>query len=215
MPSARQARAALAPLVLAAAACAPRAPLAPPPDPDAPRLVLDTREPGDFARGHAPGALNLQWSHGQLAARVGSYVPERATPLAVRGSSADEAQKAAAVLRSLGYEDVTLPPPRAESATVALIDARALAAQLAGPDPPLVVDVRTPEEWAGGTIPGALLVGEDEAPARARELDPGRRIAVICEGGYRSSQLASLLLARGFRGVEHVIDGMEGWRSLP
>jgi len=38
--------------------------------------------------------------------------------------------------------------------------------------------------------------------------------AVICEGGVRSSQLASLLKARGFGEVSNVIDGMWAWRRL-
>ena len=66
-----------------------------------------------------------------------------------------------------------------------------------------------------GTFAGCADGDQAVHAARDLALDPGRRIAVICEGGYRSSQLASLLLARGFTNVVHVIDGMEGWRSLP
>lgn len=195
-----------------ALACAPRAPLGPAPEPAEARLVLDTRAPEEFAAGHIPGALNLQWAHEQLKERVASYVPDRSTPLALRAASTAEAERAAALLQRLGYRDVTLPAAVAEDATLALIDARALRAELAGSQPPLVIDVRTREEWARGTIPGALLVDENVAAELAPER--GRRIAVICESGYRSSQLASLLLRQGYADVVNVIDGMAGWRAL-
>jgi rhodanese-related sulfurtransferase len=197
------------------AACAPpRVELEPAPAASGERLVIDTRDPAEFAAGHLPGALNLQWSWDQLGARIAAYVPDRATPLAVRGSTPAEAERAAAVLQEHGYTDVTLPPPGAETETLGLLDARALRAELAGPAPPLVVDVRTAREFERGTIPGALLVDQDDAPKLLAELDRARRIAVICEGGWRSSQLASLLRRNDFPDVVNVIDGMAGWRAL-
>ena len=53
------------------------------------RLVLDVREPADFAAGHDADALNLQWGWKQLPSRVEAYVPDPATPLAVRAAEDD------------------------------------------------------------------------------------------------------------------------------
>ena len=50
------------------------------------------------------------------------------------------------------------------------------------------------------------------APELLGELDPGGRYLVICEGGYRSGQLASWLDLHGFEDVTNVIDGMWAWR---
>jgi rhodanese-related sulfurtransferase len=197
-------------------ACGP-ARVAPAPAPSGARLVVDTRDPAEFAAGHLPGALNIQWTWDQLDKRIAAYVPDRATPLAIRAATPDQAERATALLRARGYVDVTLPPRGPETETLALIDARALRAELAGPAPPLVVDVRTAAEFERGTIPGALLVDQDAAPGLLAELaerDRARRIAVICEGGWRSSQLASLLRRNGFPDVVNVIDGMAGWRKL-
>ena len=183
-------------------------------DDPAERVVIDTRIPAEFAAGHAPGALNIQSGYGQLKSRMAAYVPDRATPLALRASNQAEAEAAAAVLLELGYSDVALFTADDESATLAVMDTRALRAELASDAPPLVIDVRSPGEWARGTIPGALLVDHDAAPGVLPELDRARRIAVICEGGWRSSQLASLLAREGFPDVVNVIDGMAGWRAL-
>jgi rhodanese-related sulfurtransferase len=200
-------------------ACGPTR-VAPAPAPPGERLVVDTRDPAEFAAGHLPGALNIQWTWDQLGKRIAAYVPDRATPLAVRAATPDQAERAAALLTGRGYVDVTLPPRGPETETLALIDARALRAELAGPAPPLVVDVRTAAEFERGTIPGALLVDHDAAPgllaelAERAEIEGPRRIAVICEGGWRSSQFASLLRRNGFPDVVNVIDGMAGWRKL-
>lgn len=179
------------------------------------RLWIDVRGPRPFAAGHHPGALNLQWGWGQLAARIDAYVPSHATPLAVRGSSPLEQQRAVAFLRERGYADVIPAPNGAdESAHLSVWTAAELRARLGESNPPIVIDVRSPAEQADGSIPGALLWGEDEAPLRIGELDPSREYALICEGGYRSGQVASLMLRRGFRRVVNVIDGMAGWRRL-
>lgn len=179
-------------------------------------LVLDTRDPADFAAGHHAGALNIQLSYGQLDGRVASYIPDRATPIAVHAGNAVEAARAMSILGAKGYTDVRIAEPvdASDAARLATIDAQALRAELDGPTPPLVVDVRTAKEYARGTIADALLFEQDEAPAWIDRLDRDRRIAVICEGGWRSSQFASLLAREGFPDVVNVIDGMAGWRAL-
>ncbi|MEM7305880.1 MAG: rhodanese-like domain-containing protein [Planctomycetota bacterium] len=201
-------------LLAALCGCSPRVPLEAAPPREAERLVLDTREPEAFAAGHLPGALNLQWGWSQLEARVRSYVPDLDTPLAVRGSTPAEAERAAAVLVALGYEDVTLPPSAPETATLALITAAELRERLAGPEPPTLIDVRSEAEFETGTVAGARCVDQDLAPGLLEELDPAGSYAVVCEGGWRSSQLASLLRRHGVEDVINVIDGMAGWRAL-
>ena len=72
-------------------------------------------------------------------------------------------------------------------------------ARLKGPAPPRIVDVRTPMEYAGRHIPGALLMPIDEFAARVQELDPEEELVLVCEHGIRSASAASYLaeLAEG------------------
>ncbi len=204
-------------LLLAVAACggAPREPLAPPADPTVARLVIDTRVPEEFAAGHRPGALNIQMKYGQLAKRARSYVADLTTPIAVRATDDAEAEEAAATLRELGYYDVTLPPPGDERVTLPLMSAETLRHRLGSPDPPVVVDVRSQAEWDRGVIEGAILIDHDDGPSVGPRLDPEREYAVICAGGWRSSQLASWMRRQGVENVSNVIDGMSGWKELP
>lgn len=66
----------------------------------------------------------------------------------------------------------------------------------------LLVDVRTPGEFAGGHVGGATNVPLQELAARIGELgDPARAIVVYCHSGMRSRMAATLLRRSGFTGV--------------
>jgi hydroxyacylglutathione hydrolase len=213
------ARAGLALVVsLVLAACAARVPVEPAAPGEA-RLVIDLRLPEAFAAGHAPGALNIQLGWDQLEGRTLSYVPDLDQPLAIRAADQDEAERAAAILTALGYRDLArFDPPEGlaavETASLPWMSAADLAGELTGPAPPVVLDIRHPSEFEDGVIEGALLIHEDEGPASIQALDRGRRYAVVCEGGWRSSQLQSWMVTQGFGDVVNVLDGMAGWRDL-
>ncbi len=91
----------------------------------------------------------------------------------------------------------------------------ALAVVLAGDDAPLLLDVRTPEEFARGHVPGATLVPVQELEARLGELEAYKRRGVIayCEVGGRASKAAELLRARGFSSVRLLDGSMRRWRE--
>lgn len=175
------------------------------------RQVIDTRDPRAFAAGHDPGALNLQWGWDQLEGRVAAYLPDPDTPIALRSESSERAAECAALLADAGYTDVVVLEDGPGDETLPLMTTDELARRLEAGDDLVVIDVRTPREWERGTIEGALLFQQDEAPQRIDGLDPEQEYAVICAGGFRSSQLASLLRGRGFERVTNVIDGMGGW----
>jgi rhodanese-related sulfurtransferase len=185
-----------------------------PTDPEASteRLLLDLRPPADFAAGHTPGAINLQWSWRQLRDRVPAYVPDRHTPLALQAGEPDTTEAAIRMLVDAGYTNVIAAVGGEPSEVLSVLSLDELESRLASPDPPILIDVRTPGEWKTGTLPGAILLDQDEAPAYVERLDPEAEYAIICEGGYRSSQFASLLRRRGFERVSNVIEGMGAWR---
>ena len=66
----------------------------------------------------------------------------------------------------------------------------------------LLVDVRTPAEFAAGHATGAVNIPVQELPQRLRELgDPERPIVLYCRSGARSASAARLLESKGFRKV--------------
>jgi rhodanese-related sulfurtransferase len=77
----------------------------------------------------------------------------------------------------------------------------------------LVLDVRQPDEWATGHVPGATLIPLGELEGRTAELPRDRTIVVICRSGNRSAQGRDVLLAAGFDAVTSVAGGMTAWQG--
>lgn len=69
---------------------------------------------------------------------------------------------------------------------------------------PLIVDVRTVEEFRGGAVPGAVNIPLDVLQRRVGELGPkNRKIVLYCATGSRSSYAVQMLRALGFTDVEN------------
>lgn len=73
-----------------------------------------------------------------------------------------------------------------------------------------LVDVREPSEVAEGSLPGAVNIPLGDLPARIGELDPDRRVVLLCRSGGRSGQAAEFLSASGFGDVVNLAGGMLG-----
>jgi NADPH-dependent 2,4-dienoyl-CoA reductase/sulfur reductase-like enzyme/rhodanese-related sulfurtransferase len=68
-------------------------------------------------------------------------------------------------------------------------------------DRPYLLDVRTPQEYAGGHIPGAVNIPVDDLRTRLGELPRDRRIAAYCQVGQRGYLATRILLQAGFSAV--------------
>jgi NADPH-dependent 2,4-dienoyl-CoA reductase/sulfur reductase-like enzyme/rhodanese-related sulfurtransferase len=66
---------------------------------------------------------------------------------------------------------------------------------------PFLLDVRTPQEVAAGSIPGAVNIPVDELRSRLKELPRDREIAVYCQVGQRGYLATRILLQEGFSAV--------------
>jgi rhodanese-related sulfurtransferase len=89
-----------------------------------------------------------------------------------------------------------------------------LRGMLASGRPPVLLDVRTPGEWANGHLPGAVHVPDYAVKERLAELEPyrGQPIVVYCQSGVRSARVAGYLAAQGFPEVMDYSEGWGGWR---
>jgi rhodanese-related sulfurtransferase len=63
---------------------------------------------------------------------------------------------------------------------------------------PFLVDVRTPQEFEAGSIPGAVNIPVDELRSRVQELPPDREIATYCQVGQRGYLATRILRQSGF-----------------
>jgi molybdopterin/thiamine biosynthesis adenylyltransferase/rhodanese-related sulfurtransferase len=95
-----------------------------------------------------------------------------------------------------------------------------VARALASSEPPYLLDVREPGEWALGHLPTAHLIPRGELTERLGELTDARDLIVYCKSGARSAQATRLLLDLGFSHVRHLRGGLDAYRrdvdpSLP
>jgi len=81
--------------------------------------------------------------------------------------------------------------------------------------PPLVLDVRTPGEYADGHVPGALNVPHTEIESWLAERAPApdTEVVVYCETGVRAARAEAALREAGFERVLHLEGDMRAWRA--
>jgi len=115
-----------------------------------------------------------------------------------------------------GFEATEVSFPKVtDVACMACVKPRELNAQVMGPEPPIVLDVREPEEFTSplGHIRGALLVPLDALAHRLPKLIgySEREVVVVCRAGARSASAGGILQAAGFRSVKNLDGGMLAW----
>jgi rhodanese-related sulfurtransferase len=109
------------------------------------------------------------------------------------------------------------PAPKAGAAAWTRVDPAAFTAELAAPTSAtaparVIVDVREPELFAAGHIPGAInLPWPDAKEVAPKQLDPNAAIVLVCHGGPMGEELAGILADRGFRNVRNLAGGMKQW----
>ncbi len=78
---------------------------------------------------------------------------------------------------------------------------------------PVVIDVRTPEEYSAGHIPGAVNIPFDQVAQRIAEVDAPNGVALYCMMGPRARKGESALLAAGHTAVLHLDGGLAAWQK--
>ncbi len=135
--------------------------------------------------------------------------------IAASGSTYN-AETAAAATQAVEPLETAAPELAAAAATVEPLESAApviaeyhkltaeeAKARMDSGDPVLIVDVRTPEEFQSGHIPGAINVpNEGIADEMPEELpDVNAEILVYCRSGRRSSDAAHKLVSMGYAAV--------------
>ena len=76
-----------------------------------------------------------------------------------------------------------------------------------------LIDVRTVEEYASGTIPGAINIPVDDLRDRLSELPTDRPIWLFCGVGLRGYLASNILKSRGYKEVRNLIGGITTYNS--
>ncbi|PSK80971.1 hydroxyacylglutathione hydrolase [Limimaricola soesokkakensis] len=75
------------------------------------------------------------------------------------------------------------------------------------------LDVRKPDEWEGGHLPGATHAFLGELREKMSDLDRSKSYATYCASGFRASIAASLLAAHGFETIRNVPGSWKAWSA--
>lgn len=85
---------------------------------------------------------------------------------------------------------------------------------------PVLIDIRSEEEFSFCSIPGSLSIPEDQILDQLSFLKKEEPIVVVCHGFDRSPSVALLLERHGFLDVSVLVGGIDAWslrvdQSLP
>jgi peroxiredoxin family protein/rhodanese-related sulfurtransferase/TusA-related sulfurtransferase len=83
-----------------------------------------------------------------------------------------------------------------------------------GNDEFFIVDVRTPEEYALGTIEGAVNIPLDAVRANLKEFPNGKKILVFCGVGLRAYLAIRILMQNGFEKVYNLSGGYKTYSFI-
>ena len=84
----------------------------------------------------------------------------------------------------------------------------------ATPDKFLIVDVRTPEEFAEGHVPNAINIPlADIKENTAMFNDKSQAIVMYCRSGYRAGKALDILQEKGFTNLHHLDGDMLEWKD--
>jgi rhodanese-related sulfurtransferase len=86
-------------------------------------------------------------------------------------------------------------------------------ARLSGPNPPRLIDVREPIEFATAHIAGAELLPLSQWPAIAAEqlIDREQPLLIQCHHGGSSARATEYLLRNGYTNVTNLAGGIDAW----
>ena len=136
-------------------------------------------------------------------------------PLAVLPDPACPCCGVSATIRSLeksAYAPVVCPTSSpAMSDTPLEISVEEASRLLAGPNPPVLLDVREPDEHAVCRIEGSRLIPMNTVPTRLAEIPTDAWVLVQCHHGGRSMRVTQFLRSKGFARVSNLQGGIDAW----
>jgi len=175
-------------------------------------LILDTRDPADFAKGFIPNAINIGID-GSFAPWVGALIPISQEILLVTEAGREE--ETVTRLARVGYDQTlgyleggfeSWKNAGKETDEMRTVTATQLEAILSKEDAK-IIDVRKDGEYLSEHVEGAEHIPLDFLNDHLAEIDRETTYFVHCAGGYRSSIAISILQARGWDNLINVEGG--------
>lgn len=99
---------------------------------------------------------------------------------------------------------------------IILLDAPAYHDKLEATTDARLIDVRTPEEFREGHLPGSININweGDDFKEEVKIFDKNEPVFVYCEAGARGTDAAKYLSGEGFKEVYNLEGGFQEWKTL-
>lgn len=182
--------------------------------------LIDARSILAFGGGHVPGGINIA-DRPEMSAWVGQMFDldqrlllivdhdtdvEQIQRLIVRSGHSDFAGYLAGGMKA--WEISGMPLDRMQEMSV-----HELREHQQGKSKLTILDVRSPDEWEAGHIPGAQHYFIGNMRDRITGLDKDAPYATYCASGFRASIASSLMKSRGFKHVSNVPGSWGAWMA--
>ncbi len=180
-------------------------------------LVLDTRAPQDFAKGHIPNSIFIGID-GSFAPWVGALIPDLQQPI-VFISEAGREEEVVTRLSRVGYDNTlgylnggfdAWKKAGKETDQVTSIPATEFA-EVFKSNELQVLDVRKESEWQAEHVENSENFPLDFISENMDQIDQDTQYHVHCAGGYRSMIASSILKSRGFH---NIVDVQGGFKAI-
>jgi len=99
----------------------------------------------------------------------------------------------------------------AEPALVSISQEALLERQQKGDETTYVLDVRSPEEYASGHVPGAVNIPYDQVASRIAEVPKDKDVLLYCKSGRRAGIAAGVLAGQGYTRLQHLEGDIVAW----
>ena len=132
---------------------------------------------------------------------------------AEQAANENEAAGTSAADPSVTTEATPVPELRTNDAGAVFVTQEEMLRMIDAGTAPMILDVRTAEEFADGHVPGAINISHDELADRLAEIEAVKEAGVIvyCRSGRRAGIAEELLLGRGYTNVQHLEGDMLAW----
>jgi glyoxylase-like metal-dependent hydrolase (beta-lactamase superfamily II)/rhodanese-related sulfurtransferase len=178
-------------------------------------LMLDTRTPGDFAKGHIPNSINIGLD-GNFAQWVGETIPDVKQEILLI-TYPNKEEEAITRLSRVGYDHTigfleggfnSWKKEKKQVERVNRITANQFEKAYFG-EGPLVFDVRKKSEFDTEHVIGAINVPLNQLNQHLSQFPKDKPFVLYCAGGYRSMIAASILMQKGWEDFVDVVEGFD------
>ena len=180
--------------------------------------IIDIRSPTSFASGHIPGSLSI-WREG-LPSFMGWFL-NYTDPIVIVDDFNLDLDPVIRQFVRLGYDNLSgylvggfpaWSKAAQDTASFATCTAYELRDRLEK-EPLFVLDVRDiKNRKSAGYIPGSRHRFIGELPQHLDEVPRDKPVVTYCDGGYKGSLAASILLKNQYRNVTNLLGGMAAWK---